>query len=111
MNPLSDSRPGLPEGSRSGCDADDVITAPAIDLTASPNQTATAVTPPRINKFEFLRYLAHPILLSSVVIYSVTAITLKWNLGAASMAYVLATIVYLAGLERLDPQTGARELI
>lgn len=107
MNPLSDARTGLPEGSRSGCDADDVITSPLPAPTASPNQTATAVTPARINKFEFMRYLAHPILLSSVVIYSVTAITLEWNLGAASMAYVLATIVYLAGLERLIPYERA----
>ncbi|MGH8083421.1 MAG: sterol desaturase family protein [Lysobacter sp.] len=58
---------------------------------------------PRINKFDFLRYIAHPILLLSVVIYSITAIKLEWNLGAANMIYLLATIGYLAALEQLIP--------
>lgn len=103
MTPLSDSRSVSPDGSRFDCDANATIVTPDNPDGGPGCENATSVTPVRINKLGFLRYLAHPILLLSVVIYVITAINSGWNLGAANMAFLVATIVYLAVLEQLIP--------
>ncbi|ATE71460.1 sterol desaturase family protein [Lysobacter capsici] len=70
-------------------------------------ENPTQVTPARINPLSFISYIAHPLLLISVVIYVIAAIGLDWDPGAASLGFLLATVFYLAMLELIIPYERA----
>lgn len=107
MNGLSERTSGMRGQSQSGGDGGDGADACATAASLGHEITGEAVTAPAANRFDFLRRFAHPILMFAVVVYSGSAIARGWDLGAASFAFVLLAIGYLALMERLIPYERA----
>lgn len=107
MNNDADRNFKLTEAARFGCDADTINIDKPADSAVKSDRNDTHVTSPGLSPLRFVSYIAHPLLLISVVIYVISAIGFDWDLGGASFGFLLATIFYLAMLELIIPYQRA----